>query len=194
MSQPVWFTADTHFGHTNILKYCDRPFESVAAHDRALIENWNAVVSPRDLVYHLGDFAFKSARSVFDVRKRLNGQIYLLLGNHDALNEADKRAFVHVGNVAEVKVGNRRIWLSHYAHRVWPRSHRGSWHLYGHSHGSLADDPFALSLDVGVDAVAQRLAGDGSPQPQDYRPVSVEELEPIMAAKTFRPVDHHGRD
>jgi len=193
----VWFTADTHFGHANIIRHSDRPFADVAEQDRVLTENWNAHVGPTDLVYHLGDFAYKSGRPIAEVRRRLHGQVYLFLGNHDALNEADRKLFLHVGDVAEVKVaGGRRVWLSHYAHRVWPGSHRGTWHLYGHSHGSLPDDSEALSLDVGVDAVARRLSGPDPPQPlpQDYRPANVDELAAVMATKRFVPVDHHGRE
>ncbi len=52
----TWFTADTHFGHTNVIRYCARPFDSVQAMDETLIENWNQVVRPKDTVYHLGDF------------------------------------------------------------------------------------------------------------------------------------------
>jgi calcineurin-like phosphoesterase family protein len=183
MAQQIFFTADTHFGHANIIKHQGRPFDGIEAHDRALVEAWNAVVGPRDLVYHLGDFSFRANAPVRQTRAKLNGQIYLILGNHDALSQEDRQAFQHVADVAEVKAGGRRIWLSHYAHRVWPRSHRGSWHLYGHSHGSLSDDPNALSLDVGVDVAAENLG--------DYRPFMLDEVNELMAAKNFEPVDHH---
>lgn len=55
----IWFTADTHFGHTNILKPCDRPWDSVDEHDSGLIANWNGRVDPKDKVYHLEDFCWK---------------------------------------------------------------------------------------------------------------------------------------
>ena len=159
MGQRVWFTADTHFGHANIIRHCDRPFGSAGEMDRALVENWNAHVGRSDLVYHLGDFSFRSARGVPELRAKLHGQIDLCLGNHDALRPGNRDGFLNVRDVADVKPNGQRVFLSHYAHRVWPRSHGGAWHLYGHSHGSLPDDPHALSLDVGVDAVARRLGG-----------------------------------
>jgi calcineurin-like phosphoesterase family protein len=55
----IWLTADTHFGHTNILKYCGRPFSSIEEMDETLINNWNNKVNQDDTVYHLGDFSFK---------------------------------------------------------------------------------------------------------------------------------------
>jgi calcineurin-like phosphoesterase family protein len=63
--------------------------------------------------------------------------------------------------------------------KIWRNSHRGSWHLYGHSHGGLHESPNSLSFDVGVDA-------------RDYRPISFDEVSKLMAKKTFKPIDHHG--
>lgn len=90
-----------------------------------------------------------------------------------------------MADVFDVTIGPEaiRLWLSHYAHRVWRGSHRGVWHLYGHSHGSLADDPHALSMDVGVD-----VRGYG------YWPLSFDEIREAMAQKDWRPVDHHGAE
>lgn len=80
-----WVIADTHFGHTNIIDYCNRPFSSVEEMDEVIIDNWNSVVGEKDLVYHLGDFAFgKGSRErIADYRAKLNGQIFLFRGNHD---------------------------------------------------------------------------------------------------------------
>ena len=75
--------------------------------------------------------------------------------------------------------GVQRIVLCHYALRVWDKSHYGTWALYGHSHGTLPDNPHARAIDVGVDC-------------HDFAPVSYERVREIMAAKTFVPVDHHG--
>ena len=81
----VWFTSDTHWFHTNILKYCNRPFESVEAMNDALVANWNSVVKPEDHVYHLGDFCFGNVEKWNWCLEpgRLNGHIHLVLGNHD---------------------------------------------------------------------------------------------------------------
>lgn len=97
------------------------------------------------------------------------------------------------------KVCDQRIWLSHYSHEVWPKSHHGAWHLYGHSHNSLKARENALSMDVGVDAVAARLAkipqGMRRPKdllPQNYRPTSFDEVAEEIATRRWEPIDHHG--
>jgi calcineurin-like phosphoesterase family protein len=78
----TWFTSDTHFRHANIIKYCDRPFANVEEMDEGLILRWNACVHPADVIYHLGDVGFNYG-SLFHIVPRLNGQKYLVLGNHD---------------------------------------------------------------------------------------------------------------
>jgi calcineurin-like phosphoesterase family protein len=79
----TWFTADAHFGHANIIRYCDRPFASVEAMRAALVERWNAVVAPDDRVFVLGDFALGRLEESLSVLPELNGVKDLLVGNHD---------------------------------------------------------------------------------------------------------------
>ena len=179
----TYFTADTHFHHANILKYCKRPFKTVEEMDAALIRNWNALVGVDDEVYHLGDFSFDSPANYLH---RLNGHILFVFGNHDKrmLPLRDrwrewKHKITFLPAEAEVIVRGQHIVLSHYAHRVWNKSHHGTWHLYGHSHGSLPDDPNTRSLDVGVDV-------------HDYRPIAFDEVSIYMAKKNWKPIDHHG--
>jgi calcineurin-like phosphoesterase family protein len=78
----LYFTSDHHFWHTNIIKYCNRPFVSVEEMNEALIQNWNDLVLPEDEVYYLGDFSM-AARPVEIYTSRLNGIKYLVPGNHD---------------------------------------------------------------------------------------------------------------
>lgn len=79
----TFFTSDHHFGHKNILEYEKdaRPFNTVEEMNEQLITNWNNTVRPKDIIYHLGDFAF--GRSNIDIAARLNGRKRLILGNHD---------------------------------------------------------------------------------------------------------------
>lgn len=153
-----FYVADTHFGHDLMLTHPGRPFASVEAMDEALIAAWNAVVGPNDLVYHLGDFAMglgneDRVRSIF---ARLNGSKMLVLGNHDYVKPNRIHAtlakldwFVSPTTSLETTDEGHRVYLSHYAHRVWPGCHKGSFHFFGHSHGNLP--PQGRSRDVGVD-------------------------------------------
>jgi len=151
----IWLTADTHFGHKAIIDHCGRPFKSEEEMNEAMIGNWNAVVAPKDTVWHLGDFSYRSKPEVyFD---RLNGKISLCLGNHDKPNLLRRLPFVEVCDTKYLRWEGERFFLSHYAHRVWRNSHRGTYHLYGHSHGQLPD--YGRSMDVGVDAIARLTGG-----------------------------------
>ena len=186
----IFFTADTHLGHANIIKHCRRPFADVEAMDTAIIERINARVGPDDWLYHLGDFSFRGGDpAAYRARVRCRNMV-LILGNHDPCF-ADGTArpefaslFKAVHNLLKVTVQidgrSQIVVLCHYAMRVWDRSHHGTWHLYGHSHGSLPDNPHALSWDVGVDA-------------NDFSPLSVPQVAEIMSKKRFVPIDHHGR-
>lgn len=80
--------ADTHFGHENVIRYCDRPFESVEQMDKVLISNWNNIVRKDDLVWVLGDFVIGSKDYTKYIIKSLNGRKKLVLGNHDRYKQA----------------------------------------------------------------------------------------------------------
>jgi calcineurin-like phosphoesterase family protein len=79
----TWFTADTHFGHANIIRYCDRPFADVDAMREGLVQRWNSRVQSGDRVLVLGDFALGQIRETLGVLPELNGVKDLVVGNHD---------------------------------------------------------------------------------------------------------------
>ncbi len=85
----TWFISDTHFGHVNILEYEKkaRPFETVEEMNEVMIERWNSVVKPNDIIFHLGDFCF--GRHNLGIASRLNGKKKLILGNHDTYPSSD---------------------------------------------------------------------------------------------------------
>ena len=177
----TYFTADTHFGHANIIKFTNRPFENVAEMDAQLIQNWNAVVQPNDHVYHLGDFSLSGIPACRNILDQLNGKIFLIRGNHEKTALACAERFEWVKDYHEMYLpdpichgGKQMIVLCHYAMRVWNASHHGSWQLYGHSHGTLPDDPNLLSMDVGVDC-------------HNYAPIDYAQIKAIMAKKTWEP-------
>lgn len=152
-----WFTSDQHYDHKNIIKYCNRPFADIDEMNEALIKNHNDLVSPNDIVYHLGDFAFRNHKRYLN---RLNGQHHLIVGNHDGNGYKDA-GFKTVNRQKSIKIGSQVVYMSHYGHRVWDRSHHGSFHVYGHSHSNLPD--LGRSCDVGVDN-------------WDYKPVMFHQL------------------
>ena len=115
-----FMTSDTHFGHANIIKYCNRPFKSVKEMDNILIKNWNSVVSDEDIVFHLGDFSFERKDSY---KYRLNGDIILIKGNHDTDSIIDRATIYYKGaeyilihNPTEAREGN--ILCGH-VHEKW---------------------------------------------------------------------------
>ena len=168
----LWFTADTHFGHTNIMRYCHRPFDNVGDMDDEIIERWNKVVKPGDAVYHLGDFAFtRSAKEAGLIARTLNGQIHLILGNHDRSAVRKAAGFAWMGDYKYIHVGDITIVMFHFPLRTWHKSHFGSWHLYGHHHGSLDERLGVPSFDVGVDV-------------WNFTPVSFKQVEEQMKKRT----------
>jgi calcineurin-like phosphoesterase family protein len=160
------FTADTHFCHSAILGHCQRPFSSSEEMDDVMIRNWNAIVQPKDDVWHLGDFAFGSTEAADRILRHLHGRKHLIWGNHDKGAVRELPQWTTSQPMAEVKVEGVRIVLLHYAMRVWNASHHGGLHLYGHSHGALPGD--RQSCDVGVDA-------------WDFRPVTLKEIQERLA-------------
>jgi calcineurin-like phosphoesterase family protein len=156
----IWFTGDTHFGHKNIINLCNRPFTGIRAHDEALIEKWNSRVEHEDTVYHLGDFGLSSPGYLTEIAYRLNGTKHLVYGNHDKpvkKSETLRAAFASVSDYQELKVGAELspptglVVLMHYPIASWNKSHFGSIHCHGHSHGKFKTPPGVNRVDVGVD-------------------------------------------
>lgn len=74
----IYFISDTHFCHSNIIKYCDRPFKDVKEMNETIINNWNNIVTNEDIVYHLGDFCLSTDDEIKNIFNRLNGTIILI--------------------------------------------------------------------------------------------------------------------
>lgn len=106
--------------------------------------------------------------------------------NHDEVyrDVTARELFKSIDHVKTVTIGKHTFFLSHYAHRVWNRSHHGVIHLYGHSHNTI-DNNWGKSMDVGIDAV---FAFRGK-----YRPLSVTEILEIMGPRNIQLVDHHNQ-
>ena len=175
INQPIFFTSDTHFGHANIIKYCKRPFKDVDEMDDKLIENWNAKVPNDAIVFHLGDFSFKFI-SVY--RKHLNGDIHLIMGNHDKEDFAVYNdLFEGVKSYHELKIHNgpdvQKIVLFHYPILSWSSRMHGAWHLYGHVHEKdMGPLEGTRSLNICVEKT-------------DYSPLSLLEVKQRIESRTI---------
>lgn len=163
-----YFTSDTHFGHTNIIKYCNRPFEHVGVMDAKLLDNINEIVGQNDRLFHLGDVAFKGAAKYLpSIRSRIICKnVFVIPGNHDKESQL-KGHFQILPQCYMYENDGFRMVLCHYAMRVWHHSHHGAGMLYGHSHGGLPAIPGASSFDIGVDC-------------WQYRPLSLLDVKQEM--------------
>ena len=167
-SEKLFWTSDTHFNHKNIMEYCKRPFASIEEMNETIIENWNRVVSPDATVFHLGDFAFGTIAQWEEVRARLNGNIHLILGNHDFHTYTNYRErlsemFASVSMQQVIEVGKHKIWMNHYPFLTFAgiyREKNPAWQLFGHVHLSnksngkdlsRLDSLLDVQYEVGVD-------------------------------------------
>jgi len=172
----IYFTADQHFGHRNILKYESRPFANVSEMDEAMISRWNEMVNKNDMVYILGDLMFSKKESdVVAIVQRLKGKKILIKGNHDyfASKAWTNKYFEKVTDYLEINCNGMKFCLMHYPMATWNKKHYGSIHLHGHIHSNKL--PFEIGgriLNVGVDLF-------------DYRPVSIDEVMELTASMPF---------
>jgi calcineurin-like phosphoesterase family protein len=156
----IYFTADLHLGHSNIIKHCFRPFANATEMDEVLIVNWNKRVRPSDSVYILGDLIFRASKLPDSYLMRLSGKKHLILGNHDKdwVKKVDlERYFESVASFAEISTGQQRVTLCHYPMMSWNHMAKGAYMIHGHIHNNRDADYFSLMrkmpnlLNAGVD-------------------------------------------
>ena len=155
----IYYTADQHFGHTNVIAYSGRPFESIEQMNEALIANWNGTVGADDTVYIVGDFAYRSPVSMEPVLRILKGTKHLILGNHDVRwfkNIKPEEHFASVSRLLEIDDSGVHVTLCHFPMLEWSRSHRGSVHIHGHIHNNRHDRAYGIlqglnAYNAGVD-------------------------------------------
>ena len=176
-----WVTADNHFGHANIIKYCERPFSDVDEMDDVMVEEWNAVVGHHDIVHHLGDFCLGNLEMAQSYLSRLNGHITIVDGLHHHDSRWLRGVMKGVGNtytatgtvmvvkqIAFLKHGDVHVVVSHNPFAQWDRKHHGAIHLHAHSHGNYQGE--GRILDVGVDC-------------HDFRPILLDTAIQLALAK-----------
>ena len=133
----LFIISDTHFYHKNIIKYCDRPFKDVDEMNKAIIDNWNSVVSHNDTVLCLGDFLLGGASRFDEIVPHLNGRLYLIKGNHD--DKSNKFYLEHgFTGVTDSPLEYENIIFSH--HPKTPKD--GKINLFGHIHNEEKFDTF----------------------------------------------------
>lgn len=170
----IYFTSDTHFGHANIIQYCSRPFTDVDHMNETLVQNWNARVGPDDLVYHLGDFCMGNKKINAPIRRRLNGKVIIVKGNHDPKDEVLRDAgFDEIHTRLEIEVDGYKLYLAHIpmhldpGERYYPPELKTEAPVYydyflcGHVHTSWKRQ--GKTINVGVDV-------------SDFKPLTLAEL------------------
>lgn len=179
-----WFTSDLHFGHTAVINYCKRPYESVDQMNETLIKNWNACVQDSDVVYILGDLSFLPYKEFAPIAVRLKGRKILVRGNHDKYSEGQyNKLGIEVYQEIVLPIAGRMCRLSHYPYalpwykRFWaykselrfmnkrPPKVRSEVLLHGHTHMKYRYKD--NRIHVGVDA-------------WNYRPAAFNEIESIL--------------
>lgn len=165
-----YYVADPHFGHENILKLCQRPFDSIESMNEALIAAWNERVTGNDTVFILGDLFFRCADPE-PILRQLKGRKRLIIGNHDSswMDKVDlQKYFVSVDSLLEITDGVRGITLCHYPLLTWKHKLR-TYMIHGHIHNDTTSDFFPLL------AVRERVLNAGV-DINGFRPVTFDEL------------------
>lgn len=187
----IWFSSDLHLNHSKIIEYCNRPFSNVEEMNKTIIDNWNKVVSPEDVVFCLGDIALGGSGAWNTLIPQLNGKIHLVLGNHDIRNwrESYKNLFESVTEQLTVEIDKKTFILTHFPllcyHGTWG-TEMNVWNLHGHVHvcknkqANTGKDfermklTFPTQYDVGVDL-------------NDYTPISFDEVKERIRYQ----IEHH---
>jgi calcineurin-like phosphoesterase family protein len=180
----IYYSADFHLCHDNIIKHTNRPFQDVDEMNTTLISNWNSVVKSTDEVYYLGDCYVKNPQYAGKLFQQLNGKIYLIKGNHDKTRDINKyfnNRFEWIKDYAEMEYvfenTHYHLVMMHFPIWSWNRRFHKAFHLHGHCH--FKDPLFnefdknGLSMDVGVDG-------------NNFTPISIEDvITKINTKKVF---------
>lgn len=196
--QKLFFTSDLHFGHRNVINFCDRPFSNEKEMGESLINNWNETVSENDVVFVLGDvFWFNDSRSIKKCLDKLNGKdIYIIPGNHDDFSGYHRVEDPRIHLCQDVVVAwieaedfeNRHwdrkkyeIWMSHYPMMTWPHRENKTIQLFGHIHsksnGRISKDG-VVGLDQDLPLWKNQF--DVGCDYWDYKPVEFEKIRKMV--------------
>jgi calcineurin-like phosphoesterase family protein len=130
----TFIISDLHLSHTNMATY--RGFKSSEEHDETIISNWNSVVNNGDTVYVLGDITMEKA-TCYHLLSRLNGNIHVILGNHDMRGHVEQ-LLKHVKSVASC-FKYKNILFSHIPIHPFELD-RYRFNIHGHVHAKTLGD------------------------------------------------------
>lgn len=176
--QKVFWTADQHYGHANIIKFCNRPFSSVDEMNAEMTRRHNEVVSKQDIVYCMGDFTL--GPDAMRYLSGLNGKWRFVLGGHDK-RWAKKFPWAEgqyelLPPIHEISLGRNaippKLVLCHYPLLSWEASYHGSWNLHGHNH--MSGDPIATAYDDRDEMGNQALRINVGVDYWDFYPMTLE--------------------
>ena len=202
----IWFTADTHYMHKNIvrgesdwedLSGC-RPFETKEEMNAEIVDGINKYVKKDDILFFLGDWSFGGFDNIEEFRKQLDvDTIHFILGNHDhhVLNDKNgiRSLFTSVENYRFIDIDGQGMALCHYPIISWERAYRHAWMIHGHTHNMLphkdtiqwSGDKYWLAtgkmFDIGMDSAYANFG--------EYRPFKFQELKEILKDRAYEFVD-----
>lgn len=143
----TWLIADTHFFHANIGRYCNRP----NGWQDLIIANWNRFIQPGDIVFHLGDLAFGRKEDIEALLPVLNGELYLIRGNHDRRGVSSYEA-IGITVVGDPTCMCHASGLELiFSHRPIVPLEAGVLNLHGHIHNNLPAELSPQHINMSVE-------------------------------------------
>lgn len=165
MIHEKWFISDTHFFHSNMLKFVDnhghrvRPFGSVEEMHELMIARWNSCVKDNDYVYHLGDVTFRYDKPFNELMSRLKGHKRLIVGNHDKIWNPSLRTWFEKVDVWK-GFKQENFTATHFPHLL-SGLRDGDFNVHGHMHQNHMADPHYINVSV---------------EARDYYPVHMDKI------------------
>ena len=168
----IYFISDTHFHHSNIIKYCNIPFKDINEMNETIISNWNSIITKDDVLYHLGDFCLSNDDEIKSIFNRLNGSKILIRGNHA---RKSVKFYENIGfevlTHAPIVLDEYKLMLSHVP-LPDVKIKDGYINLHGHIHNKKISDDYPKNysenrhINLSVDST-------------DFKPVSLGEINKL---------------
>lgn len=195
--QNIFFTSDYHIGHNNVIRFDNRPFENLHEMHEVMIEKWNSVVNDDSIIFYLGDYIYKGDVATAKwFSSQIKGRVHFLMGNHDRYkNITSLKRFEKIygddttlgGATIQVrdqdcKDGWQSIVMCHYPILSWNKQHHSSWHIHGHCHQNLYNNP-------NMKWFYDNKVIDAGCNGWDYTPISYQKVKEVMDLKLVANID-----